>query len=190
MCKTHIILLMKPLPIFISPAGFANHGVYVPSPNHDDRPANEISLIVIHNISLPPQQYGGNGIVALFTNQLNPDEHPYYAEIFQLRVSSHFLIRRNGHLLQFTSCLQRAWHAGQSNWQGRERCNDFSVGIELEGSDFEAFEPVQYEVLQHLISGLQARYPITDIVGHSDIAPNRKTDPGPYFNWSEIKNLS
>lgn len=164
-------------------------GVLVPSPNFDERPINEISLIVIHNISLPPQQYGGNGIIELFTNQLNPEEHPYYAQIHQLQVSSHFLIRRNGHLIQFVSCLERAWHAGQSIWQGRERCNDFSVGIELEGSDFEAFEPEQYATLKRLIIGLRATYPIVDIVGHSDIAPERKTDPGPYFNWQEIKEL-
>ncbi len=177
-------------PILITAAGFASDGVYIPSPNYDERPANEVSLIVIHNISLPPQQYGGNGIIELFTNRLNPAEHPYYAEIYQLRVSSHFLIRRDGHLIQFASCLQRAWHAGQSNWQGRERCNDFSVGIELEGSDFETFSPMQYQTLARLITGLKAEYPITDIVGHSDIAPNRKTDPGPFFNWSAISHLT
>ncbi len=180
---------MQILPIFISTAGYANCGVHVPTSNVDDRPSQEVSMIVIHNISLPPSQYGGNGIVELFTNQLNPEEHPYYSHIYQLQVSSHFLVRRNGHLIQFASCLQRAWHAGQSNWQGRERCNDFSVGIELEGSDFEAFEPAQYATLKRLIAGLQAAYPIRDIVGHSDIAPNRKTDPGPYFNWSEIEEL-
>lgn len=174
-------------PIIMSEAGYANQGVLVPSPNFDARPANEISLIVIHNISLPPSQYGGNGIIELFTNQLNPDEHPYYADVYQLRVSSHFLIRRNGHLIQFVSCLQRAWHAGQSTWQERERCNDFSVGIELEGSDFEAFEPQQYATLKSLIAGLRQVYPISDIVGHSDIAPHRKTDPGPYFDWSTIE---
>lgn len=181
--------MMNIPPISISSAGYANCGVLVPSPNYDDRPAHEISLIVIHNISLPPSQYGSNGIIELFTNQLNPDEHPYYAQIHQLQVSSHFLIRRNGHLIQFVSCLQRAWHAGRSNWQGRERCNDFSVGIELEGSDFEAFEPAQYATLKRLVIGLKATYPISDIVGHSDIAPERKTDPGPYFNWLEIEEL-
>ena len=182
-------LSMSAPSIKISSAGYANMGVLVPSPNFDARPVDEISLIVIHNISLPPQQYGGNGIVELFTNQLNPNEHPYYAEIHHLRVSSHFLIRRDGHLIQFASCLQRAWHAGQSNWQGRERCNDFSVGIELEGSDFDAFEPAQYATLRRLIGGLKVAYPIKDIVGHSDIAPERKTDPGPYFNWQEIEKL-
>jgi len=183
------MLLNNSQAISISVAGFANQGVSIPSPNFDARPEVEINLIVIHNISLPPSQYGGNGIVELFTNQLNPEEHPYYAEIYTRNVSSHFLIRRDGHLIQFVPCLQRAWHAGQSNWQGRERCNDFSVGIELEGSDFEVFEPAQYTTLKHLIAGLQAAYPIADIVGHSDIAPNRKTDPGPYFNWDIIKSL-
>ena len=150
--------------------------------------APEISMIVIHNISLPPDQYGGNGVIELFTNKLNPDEHPYYAEIHNRKVSSHFFIRRDGELIQFVSCLQRAWHAGVSNWQGRERCNDFSIGIELEGSDFEAFEAAQYHILKQLINGLKKTYPILHVVGHSDIAPGRKTDPGPYFNWAEIKD--
>ena len=178
--------------LHINPQGFITSAKQVCSPNFDARPcANaaspEISLIVIHNISLPPSQYGGNGIIDLFTNTLNPDEHPYYAEIYTRKVSSHFLIRRDGELVQFVSCLQRAWHAGVSNWLGRERCNDFSVGIELEGSDFEAFEPVQYKSLQQLLALLKQTYPIQHIVGHSDIAPGRKTDPGPYFDWSTIQ---
>ena len=181
---------MNSLPITISTAGFANQGVYIPSPNYDVRPEAEISLIVIHNISLPPSQYSGNGIVQLFTNQLNPDEHPYYAEIYTHQVSAHFLIRRDGKLIQFVSCLQRAWHAGQSNWQGRERCNDFSVGIELEGSDFEAFEVIHYETLQRLIAALISAYPIQAIVGHSDIAPLRKTDPGPYVDWAQLDTIN
>ena len=122
----------------------------------------------------------------LFTNCLDPNEHPYYAEIYTRKVSSHFLIRRDGELVQFVSCLQRAWHAGASQWQGRERCNDFSVGIELEGSDFEAFEPAQYKTLNLLLKALKKTYPIQQIVGHSDIAPGRKTDPGPYFEWANI----
>jgi len=182
----------------IDAAGFAEGAQFIASPNFDDRPqvqpgtepslgsAPEISLIVIHNISLPPGQYGGNGIIELFTNQLNPDEHPYYAEIHSFKVSAHFLIRRDGSLLQFVSCLNRAWHAGVSNWQGRERCNDFSVGIELEGSDFEGFEAAQYQTLNHLIAAIAKAYPIQAIVGHSDIAPGRKTDPGPYFDWKKI----
>lgn len=172
--------------IAISTAGFANQGVYIPSPNYDARPDNEISLIVIHNISLPAGRYGGNGIVELFTNRLDPDEHPYYAEIYTRKVSAHFLIRRNGELIQFVSCLNRAWHAGQSIWQGQERCNDFSVGIELEGSDFEAFESAQYQTLKSLITSLHSAYSIQAVVGHSDIAPGRKTDPGPYFDWLKM----
>lgn len=178
--------------LHINPQGFIDSARQVCSPNCDARPSPdaarpEISMIVIHNISLPPNQYGGNGIIELFTNTLNPDEHPYYAEIYNRKVSSHFLIRRDGELVQFVSCLQRAWHAGVSNWLERERCNDFSVGIELEGSDFEAFESAQYQSLQLLINSLKQAYPIQHIVGHSDIAPGRKTDPGPYFDWSIIQ---
>ncbi|HQN64986.1 MAG TPA: 1,6-anhydro-N-acetylmuramyl-L-alanine amidase AmpD [Methylophilus sp.] len=180
---------MNESPIAITPYGFACEGVYIPSPNHDARPATDISLIVIHNISLPPKQYGGNGIVELFTNQLDPKAHTYYQEIHHLKVSSHFLIRRDGKLIQFVSCLERAWHAGQSIWHGRERCNDFSVGIELEGSDEDSFELAQYVTLNRLINGLNAVYPIRAIAGHSDIAPNRKTDPGPFFDWGKIKAI-
>ena len=170
----------------INEAGFADNAAYIVSPNFDVRPNHEISVIVIHNISLPPGEYGGNGIIELFTNVLNPNKHPYYAEIYTRKVSSHFLIRRDGGLIQFVSCLNRAWHAGVSNWQGRERCNDFSVGIELEGSDFDTFEPTQYLTLKNLLGSLMSRYAIQSIVGHSDIAPGRKTDPGPYFDWSKI----
>ena len=166
--------------------GFVTQAQQIASPNFDARPDHEISMIVIHNISLPPSQYGGNGIIELFTNQLNPDEHPYYATIHSFKVSAHFLIRRDGTLIQFVSCLERAWHAGKSNWQTRERCNDFSVGIELEGSDFEAFEEVQYQTLNKLVASLKRNYPIQAIVGHSDIAPDRKTDPGPYFDWQKL----
>jgi AmpD protein len=178
-------------PMAINETGFANHAHWIASPNFDSRPMEsltpaEINLIVIHNISLPPSQYGGNGIIELFTNELNPDEHPYYAEIYTRKVSAHFLIRRSGELIQFVSCLDRAWHAGVSSWQGRERCNDFSVGIELEGSDFEAFEACQYQVLNQLVAAIQAAYPIKAIVGHSEIAPGRKTDPGPYFDWAQL----
>lgn len=162
----------------------------IASPNFDARPnACAVDMIVIHNISLPPYQYGGDGIVQLFTNQLNPDEHPYYAEIYTRKVSAHFLIRRDGSLIQFVSCSDRAWHAGISEWKGRERCNDFSVGIELEGCDVEAFEPLQYTTLTRLIKSIKSHYPITHIVGHSDIAPGRKTDPGPYFDWNMISSL-
>ena len=174
--------------IQINSKGIFTEAKFIASPNVDARPSPEgISLIVIHNISLPPRQYGGNGVIELFTNQLNPDEHPYYAEIAHLKVSSHFFIRRDGELIQFASCNDRAWHAGASNWQDREQCNDFSIGIELEGSDFEVFEPLQYETLQILIASIKARYPIQAITGHSDISPGRKTDPGAYFDWTRIK---
>lgn len=172
----------------IDAEGFANRANILHSPNQDARPAPAtVDMIVIHNISLPPHQYGGDGILQLFTNQLDPSAHPYYAEIAHLHVSAHFLIRRDGRLYQFVSCQQRAWHAGASQWQGRERCNDFSVGIELEGSDIEVFEDAQYVTLRALITALRQRYPIQHLVGHADIAPGRKTDPGPFFDWSRIR---
>ena len=172
----------------LNASGMIESATQIASPNFDARPdGTKIELIVIHNISLPPNEYGGAGVMQLFTNQLNPNEHPYFAEIYTRKVSSHFFIRRDGKLIQFVSCLQSAWHAGVSQWQGRERCNDFSVGIELEGSDFEAFEPAQYKTLNDLIKLLKKTYPIQHIAGHSDIAPRRKTDPGPYFNWQQIK---
>lgn len=174
-------------PFTIDQTGFCPQATQISSPNFDVRPEGVMPiLIVVHNISLPPQQYGGNGIIELFTNQLTPDEHPHYAEISHLKVSSHFLIRRDGALIQFVSCLDRAWHAGVSQWQGRERCNDFSIGIELEGSDFEAFEAAQYQTLNQLIASLKAQYNIEGVTGHSDIAPGRKTDPGPFFDWSLV----
>jgi len=177
--------------IKINPQGIATEAVGIISPNYDHRPDNtQISLIVIHNISLPPQIYGGQGVVELFTNQLDPNAHPYYAEIHHLKVSSHFFIRRDGSLMQFVPCTERAWHAGASSWQGHERCNDFSIGIELEGSDFDAFEKAQYDTLNLLLAGLENAYPIQDIVGHSDIAPGRKTDPGPFFDWSKIASVT
>ena len=174
-------------PYTIDQAGYCVQATQIVSPNFDMRPAGTVpTLIVVHNISLPPRQYGGNGIIELFTNRLTPDEHPYYAEISHLKVSSHFLIRRDGTLIQLVSCLNRAWHAGASQWQGRGRCNDFSIGIELEGSDFEVFEAAQYLTLNHLIASLKAQYPIEAVTGHSDIAPGRKTDPGPFFDWSLV----
>ena len=176
--------------IVINKKGFLNIATQIASPNYDARPENAvINMVVIHNISLPPNQFGGNGILQLFTNQLDPNEHPYYAEIHKFKVSAHFLIRRDGEIIQFVSCLERAWHAGISSWQGHERCNDFSIGIELEGNDFEAFEPKQYLVLLGLVKQLKKTYPIEHIVGHSDISPGRKTDPGPYFDWSQIETV-
>lgn len=157
----------------------------VASPNCDARPDGErITLIVIHAISLPPEQFGGPGVIELFTNQLDPAAHPYYATIDTLRVSAHFFIRRDGELIQFVATAARAWHAGVSNWRGRERCNDFSIGIELEGCDTIAFAAAQYRTLAALLKRLRRRYPGAEVVGHADIAPGRKTDPGPCFDWS------
>jgi AmpD protein len=173
----------------VSPEGWLDTALQIPSPNQDARPRNtDIELLVIHNISLPPSQYGGDGIIQLFTNCLDPEQHPYYREIYQRKVSAHFLIRRDGSLIQFVSCLQRAWHAGVSSWRGRENCNDFSIGIELEGSDFESFEPIQYATLNQLIKALESTYPITAIKGHSDVAPGRKTDPGDFFDWGKLES--
>lgn len=173
--------------IRIDEQGMAASARQIPSPNHDQRaPGVPICLIVIHNISLPPGEFGGEGIIELFTNRLDPEQHPYYREIYQRKVSAHFLIRRDGELIQFVPCGARAWHAGVSQWQGRERCNDFSIGIELEGCDDRPFETAQYEVLDALVVALRRAYPIEGVTGHSDIAPGRKTDPGPYFDWSRI----
>ncbi len=157
------------------------------SPNFDDRPVGTlISLLVVHAISLPPSSFGSEHIERLFTNTLDPAAHPYFPRISDLRVSAHFLIRRDGELIQFVSCLQRAWHAGASSWCGRERCNDFSIGIELEGCDDLPFEDEQYLRLVSLIELLRTRYPIAAVVGHSDISPGRKTDPGPCFDWQRV----
>jgi AmpD protein len=156
----------------------------IPSPNYDARPAGSvISLLVIHSISLPPDEFGGEGVIELFTNQLDPLAHPYYQSLRDFRVSSHFFIRRNGEIIQFVPCTMRAWHAGISCWQGRTHCNDYSIGIELEGSDNQPFEAIQYVRLTTLTRALLTAYPINNIVGHADIAPQRKTDPGPYFDW-------
>ena len=162
---------------------------YVPSPNCDDRLSGcTPDLLVIHNISLPPNEYGGDGVIELFTNRLNPSAHPYYLTIQDLKVSTHFWIRRDGEIIQFVPCDKRAWHAGASSWRGKECCNDFSIGIELEGSDFEPFTDQQYTALVELTLALRGAYPIVDIAGHSDIAPGRKTDPGPYFDWPRYRS--
>jgi AmpD protein len=169
-------------------AGWLSGVDRVVSRNHDTRPAGDVPyLIVIHAISLPPGQFGGSAVTELFTNRLNPDGHPYFAGIAGQRVSAHFFIRRDGTLTQFVSCLERAWHAGVSCWQGRECCNDFSLGIELEGDDHVEFEPAQYQALSSLLVVLQQHFPIQEIAGHADIAPGRKTDPGPHFDWSRIR---
>lgn len=160
----------------------------VVSPNCDERPVGvSIRLVIIHAISLPPGHFGGDAIERLFTNTLDFSAHPFYDALRALRVSAHFLVRRTGELVQFVSCDQRAWHAGASNFRGAPRCNDFSIGIELEGCDERPFEPIQYRALDALIGVLNERYPIEDIVGHCDVAPGRKTDPGPHFDWSEVR---
>ncbi|MBS1219855.1 MAG: N-acetylmuramoyl-L-alanine amidase, family 2 [Proteobacteria bacterium] len=162
----------------------------LPSPNCDARPeGTAIELIVIHNISLPPGVFDGDAVIDLFTNRLDWDAHPYYQGIRGIQVSAHFFIRRDGTLIQFVPCARRAWHAGVSRWRGRERCNDFSLGIELEGCDDRPFEDAQYARLAWLVADLRRRYPIEDIVGHSDIAPGRKTDPGPCFDWPRLRRL-
>ena len=174
-------------------SGLLDIASQISSENFDERPKGRaISLIVVHNISLPPGEFGGPYISQLFTNQLNPDEHPYFAEINHLKVSSHILIRRDGELIQYVPFHCRAWHAGVSEYCGETRCNDFSIGIELEGTDDTAYEPEQYTKLAQLIVELQRCYPgiVKDaITGHSDIAPGRKTDPGPAFDWDYLRQL-
>ncbi|MBI2295443.1 MAG: 1,6-anhydro-N-acetylmuramyl-L-alanine amidase AmpD [Betaproteobacteria bacterium] len=163
---------------------------YVPSPNCDERPAGgAIELVVIHAISLPPGEFGGHGIFDLFANRLDRTAHPYYATIAERKVSSHYLIRRDGELVQFVPCAKRAWHSGESSWRGRGRCNDFSVGVELEGDERVPFTDAQYERLAALTRALEARYPIADIAGHSDVAPGRKSDPGPQFDWARYRAM-
>ena len=176
--------------IEITPHGRARGLRYLASPNCDERPAGmPIELLVVHAISLPPGVFGGSGIEDLFLNRLDPAAHPYYAGIASLRVSAHFVIRRDGGCVQFVPCLKRAWHAGASSWRGRTQCNDFSIGVELEGADDVAFEGAQYATLARLTRGLEEAYPIVDIAGHSDIAPGRKTDPGPGFDWPRYRKL-
>jgi AmpD protein len=166
---------------------------YVASPNHDARPSGvEAELIVVHGISLPPGEFGGPWIDHLFNNTLPPEVHPYFAEIAALRVSTHLFIRRDGTLIQYVKFTDRAWHAGQSSYAGREACNDFSIGIELEGADTLAYDPSQYQSLAAAVAALCAAYPqlsAARLVGHSDISPGRKTDPGPAFDWPQARRL-
>ena len=167
--------------------GWVDRARRVPSPNRDARPDGaEISLLLLHAISLPPGEYGGDAIERLFTNCLDPQAHPYFREICGLKVSAHFLVRRDGSVIQFVAPERRAWHAGVSSWRGRSRCNDFSIGIELEGADDEAFSNLQYPSLTSLVRDLQTRFPIRDIAAHSDVAPGRKTDPGAHFDWARL----
>ncbi|ALU87587.1 N-acetyl-anhydromuranmyl-L-alanine amidase [Herbaspirillum rubrisubalbicans] len=169
--------------------GWCNIARREPSPNCDDRPEGAVTdLLVIHNISLPPGQFGGPYIADLFCNRLDYDAHPYFDQLRPLRVSAHFLIRRDGEVVQFVPAHRRAWHAGVSTFEGRERCNDFSIGIELEGTDFEPFAQAQYAALVKLSQALVSRYGLTAVAGHEHIAPVRKTDPGPFFDWAGYHN--
>ena len=163
------------------------------SPHWDERPAGVVpALIVVHGISLPPGEYGGPWIERLFCANLPAGAHPYFAEVAALRVSAHLLVRRDGQVLQFVPFTQRAWHAGASSWRERSNCNDFSIGIELEGTDDTPYEPAQYQALASLIGALCAAYPALSgerVVGHSDIAPGRKNDPGAAFDWGRLRGL-
>ncbi|WP_418319071.1 1,6-anhydro-N-acetylmuramyl-L-alanine amidase AmpD [Piscinibacter sakaiensis] len=158
-----------------------------PSPNHGPRPAGVSPwLVVLHSISLPPGIYQGDAIERLFTNRLDCDEHPYFDGLRGVEVSAHFVIRRSGRLMQFVSCERRAWHAGASHWRGADNCNDFSIGIELEGLEGERFDARQYPVLCRLLRALARRYPLREVVGHEHVAPGRKGDPGAGFDWLEL----
>lgn len=173
-------------------SGWVDGVLHCPSPNFNERPEGEVSLLVIHNISLPPGQFGTGQVQRFFQNQLLADEHPYFRGIADLRVSAHFLIERDGRIIQFVDCDRRAWHAGVSSFEGREGCNDFSLGVELEGTDEQPFTDDQYLRLAELTDLLLRRYPAlspTRIRGHSEIAPGRKTDPGPFFDWTRLHEL-
>jgi AmpD protein len=179
-----------PHPEAFDAAGWLRRARRLPSPNCDERPPGESArLLVVHNISLPPNEFAGDAVIEFFTNRLDPYAHPFFATLAGVRVSSHFFVRRDGELIQFVPCGLRAWHAGRSSWRGRQRCNDFSIGVELEGSDFVPFRDAQYAQLARLAHELRARYPIEEMVGHSDIAPGRKTDPGPFFDWDRLRAM-
>ncbi len=165
---------------------FARHA---PSPNFGPRPLQAVvDLVVLHSISLPPGQYGGDGVQQLFSNQLDWDAHPYYGTIRGLEVSAHFYIRRDGALWQFVSGDDRAWHAGRSHYRGRDNCNDDSIGIELEGLEGDRFEDAQYDTLLSLLAAIAQQYPVIHIAGHEHIAPGRKADPGPGFDWVALRS--
>jgi N-acetyl-anhydromuramoyl-L-alanine amidase len=175
----------------IDERGYASIARQIPSPNCDARPPGTfITLVIIHGISLPPGEFGGDAVARLFTNRLDPMAHPYFASIAHLHVSAHFLVRRDGRLVQFVSCNERAWHAGVSRFRGRTHCNDFSIGVEVEGTDDIPYETAQYTMLARLLRALDRRYPIRHVAGHSDVAPDRKTDPGPAFDWPRLRRLT
>lgn len=179
-----------------TPVRLWNDGWYararrVDSPNFGPRPpGTAVSLVVLHSISLPPGRYGGDEVENLFTNRLDHDAHPYFAGLRGLEVSAHFFVRRDGKLHQYVSCEQRAWHAGRSSWRGRENCNDYSIGIELEGLEGLRFTAAQYRRLAALLRGIAARFPIDAVVGHEHVAPGRKADPGPGFEWPRLARLT
>ena len=180
---------MTPAPDALWARGWYRFARRLDSPNFGPRPAGvAIDLVVVHSISLPPGVYGGDEVLRLFTNTLDWDAHPYFQAIRGMQVSAHFFVRRGGELWQFVSCDDRAWHAGPSSWQGRDGCNDFSVGIELEGLENEAFEPAQYEALADLCSAIAQQYPIAHIAGHEHVAPGRKQDPGVQFDWVLLRD--
>jgi N-acetyl-anhydromuramoyl-L-alanine amidase len=171
----------------IDSEGWLDVALQVPSPNCDARPDGEqITLVVVHAISLPPGRFSGPGVTSLFTNAIDSAAHSSYAQIADLRVSAHVFVRRAGELVQYVPFVRKAWHAGVSSWHGRAGCNDFSIGIELEGSDFEPFSSAQYASLNVVLRAIKSTYPIVDVCGHCDVAPGRKTDPGPFFDWSNI----
>ena len=161
---------------------------WLPSPNFGERPLGEpVSLVVIHNISLPPDEFGGDWVEDFFLNRLDPTVNPYFSTIFEMQVSAHFYIRRDGRVIQFVGCDRRAWHAGQSCWCERDNCNDYSVGIELEGTDTQPFTNTQYEALWRVLEAICTHYPIAAIAGHCHVSPGRKSDPGPYFDWIALR---
>jgi N-acetyl-anhydromuramoyl-L-alanine amidase len=178
-------------PLHVNADGWVIGACHRPSTNFDERPPGVATdLLVIHNISLPPGCFGAGNVQRLFANELSAEGHPFLAQLVGIRVSAHFLIERTGALTQFVSCAHRAWHAGASSFAGRARCNDFSIGIELEGTDFTPFESAQYATLTLLVPALEAVYPIACARGHADIARDRKTDPGPFFDWSRVPSLA
>jgi AmpD protein len=168
--------------------GWWRHARACPSPNFGPRPEGAaVELVVLHSISLPPGEYGGDAIERLFLNRLDWEAHPYFQQIRGAEVSAHFLVRRDGETVQYVSCDARAWHAGRSQWRGRDNCNDFSIGIELEGLEGNHFEPAQYAALLPLLRAVRAHYPVREVVGHEHVAPGRKLDPGPGFDWAALQ---
>ncbi|MCC7325374.1 MAG: 1,6-anhydro-N-acetylmuramyl-L-alanine amidase AmpD [Burkholderiales bacterium] len=181
----------RPPALAVDASGRVAAATQIASPNCDARPAGIVpTLVIVHGISLPPGEFGGDGIERLFTNRLDSAAHPYYADVATRRVSAHFLVRRDGALVQFVRGKDRAWHAGASSWHGRDRCNDYSIGIEVEGADHVRYTAAQYTMLARLLQAIARRYPIAAVVGHSDVAPGRKTDPGPAFDWDRLAQLT